>query len=43
MSHPDWSQTSSDYAKHRQGFPPRFPVEPLVVPHRVFAIWGFRR
>lgn len=24
MSGPDWSQTSADYAKHRQGFPPRF-------------------
>lgn len=24
MSNPDWSSTSTDYAKHRQGFPPRF-------------------
>jgi SAM-dependent methyltransferase len=24
MSNPDWSATSDDYAKHRQGFPPRF-------------------
>jgi SAM-dependent methyltransferase len=24
MTSPDWSQTSTDYAKHRQGFPPRF-------------------
>jgi SAM-dependent methyltransferase len=24
MSKPDWSATSGDYAKHRQGFPPRF-------------------
>jgi SAM-dependent methyltransferase len=24
MSNPDWSATSADYAKHRQGFPPRF-------------------
>ncbi len=24
MSNPDWSNTSADYAKHRQGFPPRF-------------------
>jgi SAM-dependent methyltransferase len=24
MSKPDWSQTSSDYAKHRHGFPERF-------------------
>lgn len=24
MSQPDWSATSSDYARHRQGFPPRF-------------------
>lgn len=24
MSNPDWSQTSSDYAKHRLGFPDRF-------------------
>ncbi len=24
MSNPDWSCTSTDYAKHRQGFPPRF-------------------
>jgi SAM-dependent methyltransferase len=24
MKGPDWSATSSDYAKHRQGFPPRF-------------------
>jgi SAM-dependent methyltransferase len=24
MTHPDWSATSSDYARHRQGFPPRF-------------------
>jgi SAM-dependent methyltransferase len=24
MSHPDWSATSDDYARHRQGFPPRF-------------------
>jgi SAM-dependent methyltransferase len=24
MTGPDWSATSADYAKHRQGFPPRF-------------------
>jgi SAM-dependent methyltransferase len=24
MSGPDWSRTSADYARHRQGFPPRF-------------------
>lgn len=24
MKSPDWSLTSGDYAKHRQGFPPRF-------------------
>jgi SAM-dependent methyltransferase len=24
MSNPDWSGTSTDYARHRQGFPPRF-------------------
>lgn len=24
MSNPDWSCTSTDYAKHRHGFPPRF-------------------
>jgi SAM-dependent methyltransferase len=24
MSNPDWSRTSGDYARHRQGFPPRF-------------------
>jgi SAM-dependent methyltransferase len=24
MNSPDWSATSDDYAKHRQGFPPRF-------------------
>ncbi len=24
MSNPDWSRTSADYARHRQGFPPRF-------------------
>lgn len=24
MTSPDWSATSGDYAKHRQGFPPRF-------------------
>ena len=24
MSNPNWSATSDDYAKHRQGFPPRF-------------------
>jgi SAM-dependent methyltransferase len=24
MSAPDWSATSDDYARHRQGFPPRF-------------------
>lgn len=24
MSGPDWSRTSGDYARHRQGFPPRF-------------------
>ena len=24
MSGPDWSATSADYARHRQGFPPRF-------------------
>lgn len=24
MSNPDWSRTSEDYARHRQGFPPRF-------------------
>ncbi len=24
MSKPDWSATSDDYARHRQGFPPRF-------------------
>ena len=24
MTNPDWSATSADYAKHRQGFPPRF-------------------
>ncbi|NGM21170.1 class I SAM-dependent methyltransferase [Roseomonas stagni] len=24
MKSPDWSRTSADYARHRQGFPPRF-------------------
>ncbi len=24
MTNPDWSLTSADYARHRQGFPPRF-------------------
>lgn len=24
MTNPDWSATSADYARHRQGFPPRF-------------------
>ena len=24
MTDPDWSRTSDDYARHRQGFPPRF-------------------
>ena len=24
MTSPDWSATSDDYARHRQGFPPRF-------------------
>lgn len=24
MTRPDWSATSTDYARHRQGFPPRF-------------------
>jgi SAM-dependent methyltransferase len=35
MAGPDWSATSGDYAKHRQGFPPRFYA--LIEAERLFA------
>ncbi|MGG5811819.1 class I SAM-dependent methyltransferase [Falsiroseomonas sp. CW058] len=35
MTGPDWSQTSADYARHRQGFPPRF--YDLIAREGVFA------
>jgi len=35
MNSPDWSSTSSDYARHRQGFPPRF--YDLIVQQGLFS------
>jgi hypothetical protein len=39
----DFGKTAADYARHRQGFPPRFSArypDPVAVPHRVFAIFA---
>ncbi|WP_237217523.1 class I SAM-dependent methyltransferase [Falsiroseomonas oryziterrae] len=35
MTNPDWSATSADYARHRQGFPPRFFE--MIADHGLFA------